>query len=382
MLATVTQLPAQDAQSEAASSAEKQLQKQLNEVCDKQIRDLGGRFRVDGSRVIAVAGLRKLGDTEAAEVTDAVHLGSCTKAMAAAIIGQLCTENKLTLDATLETVLPDVKELQGKPVGQITIRQLLQHRSGLPANVGYDRFDAKAPKSAREARRLMLLDLAQNRLPNSGKYLYSNTGYTVLGHIAESIENETWEDLAKRRLFDKLGMKTASFGPVGIPDGTEGDALPGRAWGHIAPNPLAALGAALSGQKQVALKPVQIDNSRCMSPAGRAHMNLDDWSRFVIAWCQPEGNAALGISKAVLDDMLRMPNTDNLQERYSSGWIAYDNPAFHGKGLFHNGSNTSWYCYALASPDREQCVLVAINSFTETARRVADEIARELMGQQ
>lgn len=378
-----SRVTAQDAVGAELLTPEAQLQQRLAKACeDNKLPAIwAGRFRVDGTKVAAVAGVRKWGDAEAAELNDVVHLGSCTKAMAAVIVGQLCSEGKLTLHATLADVVPGLKELQSSEVGKITVYQLLQHRSGLMANTNYHHFDHASPESAMEARRQLLIWLCEQKLAGVGEFRYSNIGYTVLGHIAESIEGETWEALAKRRIFDRLGMTTASFGPVGIPDESNGETLPHRAWGHVEPSGLSAFASLLSQEKAEPFDPVHLDNSRCMSPAGRAHMSLDDWSKFVILFCKADGNSSLGISKEVWDEFLRMPETEDKHQKYMSGWIAYDSPAFQGKGLFHNGSNTSWYCYALASSERQQCVLVAINAASESAQKIADEIAREQMTQ-
>lgn len=385
MLVVVTgsRVKAQENVRPEISTPELQLQQRLTKACeDNKLPAIwAGRFRADGTKVAAVAGVREWGEAEAAELNDIVHLGSCTKAMAAVIVGQLCSEGKLTLGAILEEVLPDVKELQSSEVGKITVHQLLQHRSGVMANTNYHHFDQTSPESAMEARRQLLTWLCDQKLAGVGEFRYSNIGYTVLGHIAETIEKETWEALAKRRIFDRLGMTSASFGPVGIPDESNGETLVHRASGHVEPSGLSAFASLLSKEKSEPFSAVHLDNSRCMSPAGRAHMNLDDWSKFVILYCKADSHSKLGISKDVWDEFLRMPETENKHQKYMSGWIAYDSPAFQGKGLFHNGSNTSWYCYALASSERQQCVLVAINAASESAQKIADEIAREQMAQ-
>lgn len=362
------------------------LQQRLDKTCTEH--DLpalwAGKFGLDGSSVICASGVRKLGEPEKAQPNDIVHLGSCTKAMTAAVIGQLCTEGKLRLTSSLKEIFSDREELVGSNWGDVTVQELLQHRSGAVSNLDYPACDRAFPDSVIDARRLLLQKLVKKRRAKDPSFVYSNVGYIVLGHIIEEIEKKPWEEIITERLFKPLKMESAAFGPVGLPDTSpignpvEPELLTKRAWGHRVSLSLASAAEVLFSGNPPRLEPLQIDNSRCLGPAGRVHVNLKDWSKFVIHFADPNGYKALNISEEIWRELLKPAANTQDENPYAAGWILIDNPEL-GNGLFHNGSNTSWYAYAFAVQSDRCCVLVATNVYSEAARRECDAIARFML---
>ena len=167
--------------------------------------------------IVCASGVRKLGETEKVEPGDIVHLGSCTKAMTAALIGQLCSEGKLRLTSSLKEVFSDMQELVESRWGEVTVQELLQHRSGAPANLDYEVYDRANPDSVVDARRLLFQKLVRKRRPKNPSFVYSNVGFILLGHIVEEIEKKPWEEVIAERLFKPLKMESAAFGPVACP---------------------------------------------------------------------------------------------------------------------------------------------------------------------
>lgn len=340
-----------------------------------------GRFSVgDLPPVFEAAGKRKWDADDSAQADDIVHLGSCTKAMTAVIIGQLCTEGKLRLDSTLKEVFREDARVAESEWGGVTINELLQHRSGATVNFWlYQSFDAKHPDSVIDARRELLQSLCKKKRPSTPGYVYSNVGFILLGHVAEHLEKKSWEEMIMERLFRPLGMSSAGFGPVGTPDGTPANtaSFDGRAWGHTQSVNLFQSAKSFLGEKsKPSFAPVQLDNARCFGPAGRVHMNLIDWSKFVLAFATDDGNHRLKISSEIWREMLTPHQATSAGNQYASGWIVFDKPEFGGRAYFHNGTNTFWYCYAVAMPGKHCCILVATNVFTEPARKACDDVAR------
>ena len=340
-----------------------------------------GIFYTDGRpTIVEAAGKRKWGSADMANADDIVHLGSCTKAMTAAIIGQLCTEGKLELDTTLGEIFSDVPSVSASEWGAVTIRELLQHRSGAVANfMIYQSFDKSHPDSVVAARQALLEALCKNKRPRNPKFVYSNVGYIVLGHVAEGLEGKPWEEIIAERLFKPLGMTSAGFGPVGKPDGIADGApsISDRAWGHRDAVGLFSLAnSLLGGEAKPDYTPIQLDNSRCLGPAGRVHLSLRDWSKFVLAFARDDGYLQLNISAEVWKELLTPAQAVDPNESYAGGWIIFDKPAYGGRAFFHNGSNTTWYSYALALPGKDACILVATNAFNDTARKACDQVAR------
>ena len=78
-----------------------------------------------GLQESAVVGLRKTGDATRATVDDLWHLGSCTKAMTATLLGTLVQEQKLQWETTLVALFPDLASQSSEDFRQITLAQLL-----------------------------------------------------------------------------------------------------------------------------------------------------------------------------------------------------------------------------------------------------------------
>ena len=86
---------------------------------------------------IGAVGIRKIGSPEPMRVTDQIHIGSCTKAMTATLIGMLVDEGKLTWGSTIGEVFTDVAPQLHGDFRKVTLHNLLTHRAGLPPNVSW-----------------------------------------------------------------------------------------------------------------------------------------------------------------------------------------------------------------------------------------------------
>jgi CubicO group peptidase (beta-lactamase class C family) len=117
----------------------------------------------------------------------------------------LYDEGKLDLDEKVTHFLP---EFIGGQKDQVTVRQLLMHRSGLPAGRELWRH-AHSPE---EAKRL-IFDVPLEYRPGTGQ-VYSDLGADLLGMVIETIAGEGLEIFLQRRVFGPLGMKDTEFRPA------------------------------------------------------------------------------------------------------------------------------------------------------------------------
>jgi CubicO group peptidase (beta-lactamase class C family) len=132
-------------------------------------------------------------------------LASLTKVVAtttAAMI--LYDEGKLRLDEPVARYLP---AFAGGVRSRVTVRQLLTHRSGLPAGRGLGR----GRRSAAESRRLVLATPLEYA-PGT-RTLYSDTGFEVLGFVVEAIARQPLDAFVQARVFRPLGMRHTAFRP-------------------------------------------------------------------------------------------------------------------------------------------------------------------------
>jgi CubicO group peptidase (beta-lactamase class C family) len=172
-----------------------------------------------GSVLVAVGGkvlLEKgygLADKKAATPigTDALwDWASVSKQFTAAAALKLQDQKKLSLDDPISKVYKDAPADKAK----VTIRQLLNHTSGLQAGFRNDwEFDARD----RESFEKMLLKVPMESKPGE-KWEYSNSSYALVAAIVERVSGRSFEDFCVDELFKPAGMKDATFiGRDGLP---------------------------------------------------------------------------------------------------------------------------------------------------------------------
>ncbi len=135
------------------------------------------------------------------------QIASISKIFTAAAIMKLEEEGKLSIDDTVSKHLEDII------YKNITIRELLSHRTGIPryeyySNQFWDSLDSD------------YIDAVYNKLnqdssplyfrPNS-RFLYSNTGYVVLAKLIEKLAEESFETYIRRELFEPAEMYNSFF---------------------------------------------------------------------------------------------------------------------------------------------------------------------------
>lgn len=151
-----------------------------------------------------------------------VRIGSNTKTFVATVVLQLVSEGKADLDAPIERYLPGVVQGNGNDGNRITVRQLLQHTSGLPDYLGrgngngIDREHAEQLNPEEEALRWQhfeMADLVRNAMtmpPNfepGAKSVYTNTNYLLLGLLIERVTGHSAADEIQRRIIEPLGLR-------------------------------------------------------------------------------------------------------------------------------------------------------------------------------
>ncbi|MCL8009669.1 serine hydrolase [Streptomyces sp. AS02] len=138
------------------------------------------------------------------------RIGSMTKPFVATVMLQLVGERRVALDAPVERYLPGVVRGNGNDGRVITVRQLLQHTSGLPDVLDHLSPEEilKDPLAHRDARDLVDIALAHPPTfePGTG-WRYSNTGYLLAGMIIEKVTGHTYAEEIRRRVIKPLGLR-------------------------------------------------------------------------------------------------------------------------------------------------------------------------------
>jgi CubicO group peptidase (beta-lactamase class C family) len=134
-------------------------------------------------------------------IYDVASLTKVIATSAAAMV--LYDRGKLKLDAPVGRYLPEYR--RGEKA-RVTVRQLLTHRSGLPA--GRDLSGARSPRAARR----LVLETPLEAPPGT-RYEYSDLGADVLGFVIEAIAGEPLDRFVSRTIYRRLGLRNTLFVP-------------------------------------------------------------------------------------------------------------------------------------------------------------------------
>lgn len=146
-----------------------------------------------------------------------VPIASATKWLSAATIMTLVDEGRLALDAPISTY---VAELEGRPTGRITLRQLLSFTSGLRSDEA-DPCSADPDVSLAECtRRLVSLGL---RHEPGAEYRYDSVHLRVAATLAELVTGVPFAELFQQRIAGPLGMDRTYYFQVADADRTPVD---------------------------------------------------------------------------------------------------------------------------------------------------------------
>ncbi len=131
-------------------------------------------------------------------------IASIGKLYVAVAITKLVRENKISLDQTLAHYFP---ELAGRieNAEEITVRMMVQHRSGIPNYTDTFNYWA-APKESNEERLELVLDLPASFEPGED-YEYSNTNYLLLSELIEKVTGESSFRYIQKKILNPLHLK-------------------------------------------------------------------------------------------------------------------------------------------------------------------------------
>jgi D-alanyl-D-alanine carboxypeptidase len=151
------------------------------------------------------------------------RIGSMTKMFVATTVLQLVGERRVVLDAPVERYLPGVVRGNGNDGRVITVRQLLQHTSGIPDYLNHLSLEEvlNDPLAHHDTRDLVNIALAHPPTfePGTG-WSYSNTGYLLAGMLIEKVTGHTYGEEIRRRIIEPLGLRR-TYVPV------DASAIPG-----------------------------------------------------------------------------------------------------------------------------------------------------------
>lgn len=153
-------------------------------------------------------GIRAINNNNLVTENSIFHTASISKLFTAVAIMELIAQNRITIEDKLVDLLPKLK-YNDKRVSYITIKNLLNHTSGLPdiSNYHWDNNN-QSDNSLKEF--VIGLNLKLDSDPSS-EYQYSNLAYDILGYVIEKVSGSTFDDFQKENILNKSGMYNSDF---------------------------------------------------------------------------------------------------------------------------------------------------------------------------
>lgn len=291
-------------------------------------------------------------------------IGSCSKSFTAALIGQLENQKKIDLDERPRTYLPNLIFYNDEMNNQVTIRDMLCHRTGLPR---HDLSWYLFPSNSRDS----LISRIRYHEPSyhvRERYQYNNFMYMVTGAIVEKLSGNTWDENVVNRIFTPLGMTRSTTGIAGLKNRDD------VAFGY-------------SYKKKMRVDEYDIKG---MSPAGGIYSSALDMSHWLMAWMQGgnyEGKEVIPsefVSKAIGSQMVvssRIPGGNHPDLHLTNYGFAWDLSSYRGHYRVEHGGNIDGFSASVCFfPSDSIGIVVLVNqNFSGVPALVRNMIADKLL---
>ncbi|GAB2756114.1 serine hydrolase domain-containing protein [Amycolatopsis magusensis] len=265
------------------------------------------------------------------------RIGSNTKAFVATVLLQLTGEGRLSLDDPVAKWLPGAVARNGNDGTKISVRQLLNHTSGLADYIGDARVAVPYVADLNPGKLWppqTLVDIATDQAPVGApgqKYSYANTNYVLAGMVIKAVTGAEAAAEVHRRIIEPLGLSGTTF-PVSDPK------LYGN-WLH-----------GYFFVRDISFSSVQITGA-----AGAMVSTMDDLAKFERALVA--GELLAPAQQAELKTTVPVDATSG----YGLGIVSVQLPC--GRAWTHSGAVLGYFNSWLTSDDGSKQVLVAANEY-------------------
>ncbi len=305
------------------SASEPTLEQRLDRLC-QQLDSQRESFHIPGAAIAVVKddqvilsrgfGLRDVENNLPVTDDTLFAIGSSTKAFTATLIGMLIDEGRMTWDDPVRKHLPDFHLKDPAANEQITIRDLLCHRSGLART---DLLWASGAATRQEI--LQIIANAELFTPFREKFNYNNVTFLAAGEAAGRAASSDWDTLVAQRIFKPLGMNHTN-----------------TSLAEARKNPLLARGYQWDDDKKT-YKHLPMRDLNNIAPAGAINSNVRDmaqWVRFQLNKGAVNGQALIQPER--IDETWTKQITMAGDVDYGLGWMLR---TWNGRRYIEHGGN-------------------------------------------
>ena len=291
------------------------------------------------------------------------QIGSITKVMTTCLVMQLVDEGQVELDVPVKRYIRDFAIADAEATQAITVRQLLNHTSGIAGDFFPDDHRQEGNPIARYIDRCNLIPLMH---PPGRMFSYSNSALAIAGRLVEILRGVSWYQAIDEYVYQPLGMQHAIADPK---DGIQ----------HCC-----ATGYLLDNSNNWYLPPRPY-NSLGLAPAGSTlAMSASDLIRFARAHLD-EGKNQAGeqwLSSASVKQMqtkqIEAPRSSSIANKYAGlGWGLSEYPNNNSlKVISHSGATRGFLSTLQIIPEKDIAFAVLMNGRHPSAM---DIITAELL---
>lgn len=346
-------------------------QKLTTEYLGALLSELRSRHGVVGAtlgvlqdgRIEAVAsGLSNLGTGIDCTPDTVFQIGSIGKIFTSTLVMQLRDEGRLSIDDTVIRHLPDFTLADQNAAAEITVRQLLNHTSGMEGDF-FPADDPEGPSTLSYIRKMA--ELPSIYPPGRGPMAYCNSGFVTAGRIVEILTGLPWQLAAQELICKPLGLTHFAAYPH--------EALRYRcAMGHV-PNPKDRSQCQLAPATFLPLSAAAAGTALSMSVEGvlkfaAAHMAYGELS---------SGKRLLEAASANQMQTETIPVSPFCRvgvTHWGLGWMGCDGHGYRMVG--HDGATLGQFSYLRAFPELGIAFALLTNS---PSRKLYDAIESDLM---
>lgn len=304
---------------------------------------------VKGDQVIYSKGFgyRDLANKKAVTPNTLFAIGSVTKSFTASLIGLLQKDGKLKLDGKAVDYLPTLRFYNQEMNDQITVRDLMSHRTGLSRyDFSWVLFNTSNRDSIIHRVRFM-----QPTAPVRQKWLYNNFMYLAQGMIVEKMTGKTWEQNVQEKFFTPLSMNRSNTTLKAFENDSD------------ASLPYAVI-------KDSIIKKVDYYDINGMGPAGSINSSVTDMSNWLKVWIsggtfnKKEILPGSYISESASSQMVIAPelpaaHADVFLSNYGLGWMI---SSYRGHYLVEHGGNINGFSASAAFYPTDQIGIVVLTN--------------------
>jgi CubicO group peptidase (beta-lactamase class C family) len=331
-------------------------------------------------------GVRRLGTDERVDADTIFQLGSVGKAFTVAALAVLVDRGEIAWDDPVTDHIPYFQMYDPWVTREMTVRDLLVHRSGLGLGAGDLMFVPRSSRSREDTVRA-LRHIAPTTSFRTG-YAYDNVLYAVAGQLIEEVGGKTWERFMREDVLVPGGMRTATS------DRVERRRNRNRAWPHgRRDGPMHGMGTQelMDDSGRAEFDPELGANA---APAGGVAASANDMARWIAIQlargATPEGGRLFSEaqSREMWTPRIHIPfgqapepvaaSTPQFNS-YALGWTERD---YQGHRLMmHTGAVFGAQAILILIPERNVGFSIAINSEDgEAALGVAYELLDHYLG--